>query len=84
MIFRAYFCSMNYLRNLSLFSDLYTYSSDSSFYIDSDLDQNLRGEDLAKELFELGYKDLHISTGYTPERFQNIDFDIERISTQSR
>ncbi len=38
---------------------------DSTIYVDSDLGQNLRGEVLSKEIFELGFKNLYMATGFS-------------------
>jgi signal transduction histidine kinase len=43
---------------------------ESTFYIDSNLGENeMAGEDLALKLFEKGYHDLYLSTGYEKECF---------------
>ena len=47
----------------------------TSFYIDQNLGEDeLKGEDLAKELFDYGYKKIYLQTGYSPENFAHLDF----------
>ena len=43
------------------------------FYIDSCLgDGVIKGQDLAKELYDQGYKNLYMSTGFEKEKFANM------------
>jgi signal transduction histidine kinase len=43
------------------------------FYIDSYLGENvISGQELAKELFEMGYENLYMSTGYEANNFDNM------------
>lgn len=37
---------------------------ESSIYVDSDLGLNLKGEILSKEIFDLGFKNINLATGY--------------------
>ena len=48
------------------------YSKTTKIYIDSQLDGLVRGEHFAKELYSLGFTDLHLTTGYDQKKFQNI------------
>ncbi len=41
-------------------------------YIDSNLGNKVRGENVAKELFELGFQQLYIATGYSAENFKHV------------
>lgn len=47
-------------------------SNESVFYIDSNLGKNIKGENVAKELFEKGYKNLYLTTGYEPSDFTHV------------
>ncbi len=47
-------------------------SSESRFFIDSNLGKDEKGEDLAKELFDLGYHNLYLATGYEPDQFAHV------------
>lgn len=56
-----------------LMRDIDTFPNTIPFYIDSSLGQNqLRGEEVAQILFNLGYKNLFISTGYDKEYFKDM------------
>lgn len=48
------------------------YPTDTLIYIDSDLGGDLRGEDVAKELYDRDYKNLMITTGFEKEKFANM------------
>lgn len=48
------------------------YTNDTIIYIDSDLDNNIKGEVEAKKLFDLGFTEIHLATGHSPKRFENI------------
>jgi signal transduction histidine kinase len=41
----------------------------SEIFIDSELNADLKGEEVAKILFEQGFKSIHLCTGYSPEDF---------------
>ena len=41
-------------------------------YIDSNLGNKVRGENVAKELADLGFQELYIATGYSPENFSHV------------
>ncbi|MDD4975361.1 MAG: sensor histidine kinase [Bacteriovorax sp.] len=43
----------------------------SNIYIDSNLKNLDRGEVFAKELFDIGFKNIILTTGYDPARFEN-------------
>lgn len=44
-------------------------SKETKIYIDAELSENERGENFAKELYELGYKELYLATGHEKEKF---------------
>jgi signal transduction histidine kinase/FixJ family two-component response regulator len=48
------------------------YGSDTVIYIDSDLDHSIKGEIEAKKLFDLGFTEIHLATGHSPNQFGNI------------
>lgn len=60
----------NRIDNLNV--ELKNYSLDTVFYIDSDLNDSMRGEELAKELYHQGYKNLYLATGYAPSQFSEM------------
>lgn len=48
--------------------------TETQIYIDSELDNCVRGEFVAKKLFEKGYKNLFMTTGYAASRFSHYKF----------
>lgn len=48
--------------------------NETQIYIDSELDNCVRGEFVAKSLFEKGYKNLFMTTGYEASRFGQYQF----------
>jgi signal transduction histidine kinase len=46
-----------------------TLSKDTPIYIDSDLGNDIKGENIAKDLHEKGFTNLTMATGYGPEKF---------------
>jgi len=45
---------------------------DTPIYIDSDLGNGLKGENIAKELYAKGFADLTMATGHVPEEFARL------------
>jgi hypothetical protein len=54
-----------------LLAEIETYPKYIPLYIDSQLDGGLAGEDLAKILYDKGYHELYLATGYPPEQFSH-------------
>lgn len=54
------------------FSVINGYSKDTVIYIDSDLDNNVKGELESKKLFDLGFTEIHLTTGHAPNRYENM------------
>ena len=48
---------------------LYRLSKNTPIFIDSNLGHGLRGEVYGKELFELGFTELYLATGYEADQF---------------
>lgn len=57
-----------------LFSQVQSYDLDCTFYIDSKLGNGIRGEHIAKKLYDLGFKNLYIATGYEEDKFAHLTF----------
>ncbi|HAT3877897.1 TPA: HAMP domain-containing histidine kinase [Legionella pneumophila] len=55
----ATYASFDMLKN-----ELYRFNKNTPFYIDSHLGDNINGQDCAKQLYNLGYHNLHLTTGY--------------------
>jgi len=49
-----------------------TLPKDTPMYIDSELGNNIKGEDIAKDLHEKGFADITMSTGYGPDKFTHL------------
>lgn len=49
--------------------DLNNYAFNTPIFIDSDLKDNIKGQDFAKELYEKGFNNIYLSTGYLPTDF---------------
>ena len=49
-----------------------TFPKETVFFIDSNLGENVHGEALARELFEQGFRKLHLCTGYDKARFKEM------------
>jgi signal transduction histidine kinase len=65
--FTAYKSPDDFFKNLNL------YKKDTLFFIDSELDDT-KGEDIALKLFELGFTELYLTTGYSKDRFSHLKF----------
>lgn len=53
-------------------TELSRYRKDTLIYIDSDLGGNIKGEQYAKQLYDLGFTELYLATGYPPEHFKRL------------
>jgi len=45
---------------------------DTPIYIDSDLDNGIKGEDIAKDLHDKGFSDITMATEHSPEKFAHL------------
>lgn len=52
--------------------DLNKYDLNTPIYIDSDLNDVMKGQDFAKELYDEGFKNIYLSTGYLSTDFKNM------------
>lgn len=48
---------------------MWKYNTNTIIYIDCELGENISGEVYAKELYERGFKEIHLTTGHPAERF---------------
>jgi signal transduction histidine kinase len=58
------------------------YSKEAIIYIDSELADDIKGEDVAKELSEKGFKNIYIETGHDKEKFSHLKFIKEIIGKE--
>ena len=49
---------------------IHTFKKDTPIYIDSSLAESIRGEDFAKELYDQGFSELYLATGYDADHFK--------------
>lgn len=49
-------------------------SSESTFYIDSNLGLNIKGEAIADEISRKGFKNIFITSGYEQQKFKNLSY----------
>lgn len=47
---------------------------DAYIYLDSDLGDGVKGEELASKLHQLGYQNLFLTTGHDPDDFKDLKF----------
>jgi FixJ family two-component response regulator len=59
--------------------DLHQFDRSTLIYIDSNLGNGLKGEEFAKELFQLGYHELFLATGYPEEEFRAVKSIIRSV-----
>ncbi|MBI4924887.1 MAG: HAMP domain-containing histidine kinase [Bdellovibrio sp.] len=50
------------------------FDKNTPIYVDVNLGNRISGEDVAKEICELGFKNIFLATGYEPERYQHLSF----------
>ncbi len=59
-----------------------TMSIKTTIYIDSELENDVKGEDIAKELDEKGFKNIYMETGHPKEQFAHLKFIKEVIGKE--
>lgn len=59
-------------------NEFYDYSKqlvrETNIYIDANLRDGIRGEDVAKKSFDLGFQNIYISSGYEKDQFKTLTF----------
>jgi hypothetical protein len=55
-----------------LFESLSDIDPETPIYLDSNLDDDVQGEDIGKILYEKGYSNLHLVTGKDPDDFGHL------------
>lgn len=68
-----------YSNNSELMADIATIDNSTRLYIDSNLGldrqgNEIKGEDIAREIFELGFFNIFLATGYEPDKFSTLSF----------
>ena len=70
---------LSFLTSSEVFSNVSLLPVDSTFYIDSELD-NEKGEDIAQKLYNMGYLNLIMCSGHSKEKFAHLHFVKKVIS----
>ena len=52
-----------------LMAHLSKFPADTTFFLDARLANGEKGEEVARKLYEFGYQELHLVTGYPPSEF---------------
>jgi len=55
-------------------SSIANFSKNTIFYIDSSLSDHVKGETYSRKLFERGYRNIYLCTGYDASEFSNCDW----------
>ena len=53
-------------------NEINNYDKSTPIYIDSDLGNNTKGEDCAKNLFDMGFTEIYLATGHSKDRFSHM------------
>jgi signal transduction histidine kinase len=64
------------------FATCKTLSKDTPIYIDSDLGEGQKGEEIAKTIYEKGFKTIYLETGHPPDSFPKMPWIKEVISKE--
>lgn len=56
------------------FDKISEFNKDVPIYIDSNLSEKLKGEEVAKEIYQQGFKNIYLATGYSPNHFPKMDW----------
>ncbi len=62
-------------------ANLEKFPKDIPLYIDSELGENIKGEDMAADLRKKGFTNIRLATGHPPERFSHLPW-LEVISKE--
>ncbi|HOJ85483.1 MAG TPA: HAMP domain-containing sensor histidine kinase [Elusimicrobiales bacterium] len=58
----------------SFIQNMDKYDFDTEIYIDSELGEDNKGEDIARNLYEIGYTNIYIETGHSFEKFKDLKY----------
>lgn len=53
---------------------LHSFNPEIPIYVDSHLNETIRGEEVAKSLYNSGYKNIYLQTGYSIKDFESMDW----------
>jgi len=49
-------------------------SKNTVIYIDSELENGVKGEEIAKKIYSLGFTEIYLETGHPKENFRNVAY----------
>ncbi len=67
-----------YLTYQDFFNDINQIDKETIIYIDSDLGNGIRGEEISKKIYETGFRKIYLATGYNKSKFSKLPW-IEEI-----
>jgi len=65
---------IKYKNSKDFYKEIDKIEKETPIYIDSELEEGQKGEDIAKDLREKGFKNIILETGHSPERFKDISW----------
>ena len=65
---------IKYKNSKDFYKDIDKIDKETPIYIDSELEEGIKGEEIAKDLKEKGFKNIILETGHSPERFKDISW----------
>ncbi|MBP7795687.1 MAG: HAMP domain-containing histidine kinase [Elusimicrobiales bacterium] len=71
-----------YANPIDFIETSHNYPKETQIYIDSELGNDIKGEEIAKELYEKGFKNIYIETGYSKDRFKGNQYIKDIISKE--
>ncbi|MBP7796867.1 MAG: hypothetical protein KA059_08855, partial [Elusimicrobiales bacterium] len=71
-----------YANPIDFIETAHNYPKETQIYIDSELGNDIKGEEIAKELYEKGFKNIYIETGYSKDKFKDKKYIKDIISKE--
>jgi len=71
-----------YANPIDFIKTSHNYPKETQIYLDSELGNDIKGEEIAKELYEKGFKNIYIETGYSKDKFKDNKYIKEMISKE--
>lgn len=60
----------------------HNYPKETQIYLDSELGSDIKGEEIAKEIYERGFNNIYIETGYSKDKFKGNKYIKDIISKE--
>ncbi len=58
----------------SFLASLQEFSKESDFFIDAQLAHGVRGEEIARQLYDYGFRRIYLATGMPPDSFSGLNW----------